>query len=153
MTFDSSVGTVTGVRAAVVSAIVMLSTACGSETDVVAEPPPPRADRAAGELEITFWPNGRGRGSTQTWTLRCDPAGGTHPNPEDACARLAAIENPFAPPPGDEICTEQYGGPEEALVEGTYRGRGVSYGLSRTNGCQIARYDRYRFLIPVSSAA
>ena len=140
-------------RAPLLIAVVLLaaSAGCGSETD--AEPDPGPGDEASAELEITFWPNGRRNGNAQRWTLTCNPAGGTHPNAADACARLAAIENPFAPPPKDEICTEQYGGPEEALVEGTYRGRAVSYGLSRTNGCQIARYERYRFLISVSSAA
>ena len=142
------------VRGVLLIAIVLLAAAgCGSETDAEPDPAPSPGDAASTELEITFWPQGRSSGNAQTWTLTCDPGGGTHPSPEDACAQLAALDDPFAPPPKDEICTEQYGGPEEALVEGTYRGRGVSYGLSRTNGCQIARYERYRFLIPVSSAA
>jgi hypothetical protein len=129
---------------------VLVGAGCGSETEPADEPAP--ADEVSAELEITFWPNGRGSGNAQTWTLTCDPPGGTHPMAADACARLAALENPFAPPPPDEICTEQYGGPEEALVEGTFRGEAVSYGLARTNGCEIARFDQYRFLIPGSAA-
>ena len=135
--------------------MVLLTAAvgCGSEAEGEAEPRTPRAGEVSAELEITFWPSGRGNSDPQTWTLTCGPAGGTHPKAAEACARLAALQNPFEPPPPDEICTEQYGGPQEALVEGMYRGEAVSYGLSRTNGCQIARWEQYRFLIPAASAA
>ena len=145
----------TRVRAALVSAIVLLAaaTGCGSEADGEAEPSSPPADEVSAELEITFWPSGRGNSDPQTWTLTCGPAGGTHPDAAEACRRLAALENPFEPPPPDEICTEQYGGPQEALVEGTYRGEAVSYGLSRTNGCQIGRWEQYGFLIRSGGAA
>ena len=46
------------------------------------------------------------------------------------------------------MCTEQYGGPEQAMITGTYRGEPVSYGLSRTNGCEIGRWESLRFLLP-----
>jgi hypothetical protein len=139
------------VRGALLLAIVVLAAGagCGSETDAESDPAPPRpGDEAGTELEITFWPQGRSSGNAQTWTLTCEPAGGTHRSPEDACARLAALEDPFAPPSPDEICTEQYGGPEEAVVSGTYRGEPVSYELARTNGCEIARFERLGFLLP-----
>jgi hypothetical protein len=101
------------------------------------------------QLEITFWPEGRSKGEAQTLTLSCDPPGGTHPNPAEACAKLAALDDPFAPPPADEICTELYGGPEEASITGTYRGEPVSYKLARTNGCEIDRYQKLSFLLPL----
>lgn len=131
-------------------AIFLLAAAagCGSETDAEPDPAPGPGDEPSIELEITFWPQGRSAGTPETWTLTCDPAGGTHRSPAEACAQLAALENPFAPPPPDEICTEQYGGPEEALVSGTHRGERVSYELSRTNGCGIARFERLGFLLP-----
>ena len=140
-------------RARLLIAIVMLaaSAGCGSETD--AEPDPGSGDEASTELEITFWPQGRSNGNAETWTLTCDPAGGTHRDPDDACARLAALQNPFAPPPPDEICTDQYGGPEEALISGTYRGEPVSYELARTNGCEIGRFERLGFLLPGAAGA
>ena len=31
----------------------------------------------------------------QHWTLRCDPAGGTHPDPAEACRVLIAAGDPF----------------------------------------------------------
>ena len=39
------------------------------------------------DLTLTLWPNGEA-GDSITWTLRCAPAGGDHPDPEAACAAL-----------------------------------------------------------------
>ncbi len=77
-----------------------------------------------------------------TWTLTCDPAGGTHPAPEQACAALAAAKDPFAPVPRDMVCTEIYGGPQTATIKGTWAGQMVISRYQRNNGCEIARWDR-----------
>jgi hypothetical protein len=86
---------------------------------------------------------------TKEWTLTC-PDRGTLPNPERACTQLAAIKKPFAPIPKNAACTEVYGGPQVADVNGRLRGRPVSASFSRTNGCEIARWNRVRFLFPDS---
>ena len=83
-------------------------------------------------------------------TLRCAPAGGTLRAPARACARLAALTNPFAPVPKGAICTEIYGGPQTARVTGTYRGRRVWTIFRRRNGCEIERWNRHAFLFPTS---
>lgn len=58
------------------------------------------------------------------------------------CAWLAVDGKAvFAPPATNQICTEQYGGPEVATVTGTFDGDAVSATFSRTNGCEIARFD------------
>lgn len=79
------------------------------------------------------------------WELRCDPATGTHPDPRAACAFLDqqadARRDPFAPVPGDVACTEIYGGPGVAAVEGRWRGRPVAATFTLTDGCQIARWQ------------
>jgi hypothetical protein len=85
----------------------------------------------------------------QTWTLTCDPAGGTHPDPAAACAALAAADDPFAPVPDDVACTQQYGGPQTATVVGTHRGEPVDAAFSRTDGCQISRWDAVAPLLVV----
>ena len=46
------------------------------------------------------------------------------------------------------MCTQQYGGPQEGTVSGTYLGRRVSASFSLTDGCQIARFKRVAFLFP-----
>ena len=71
--------------------------------------------------------------------------GSVESNLPDAHAALAAVEQfgeeAFFPVPRpDRICTQQYGGPQIAVVEGTFRGRQVHSQFSRTDGCEIARW-------------
>jgi hypothetical protein len=93
-----------------------------------------------------------GAGKTTTWTLTCDDAGkpgGTHPHPERACAALAKGAKRALPPVGKGMmCTELYGGPQTARITGVYLGQSVSSSLSRTNGCEISRWDALDGLLP-----
>jgi hypothetical protein len=84
---------------------------------------------------------------TKVWTLRC-PTGGTLPKAAQACSRLDRLDGPFAPVPKDVACTEVYGGPQVAEVRGTFQGKPVNTRFTRTDGCQIARWNRVRFLFP-----
>ena len=85
-----------------------------------------------------------------TWTLRCDPARGTLARPARACARLAAGgAKLFAPLPPNAVCTEIYGGPQKARVVGVVDGKRVWSTFTRTNGCQIDRWQRISpWLVP-----
>ncbi|HEX9230022.1 MAG TPA: serine protease inhibitor [Arthrobacter sp.] len=63
----------------------------------------------------------------------------------DSTAALAAVERHgediFFPKPGPpKMCTQQYGGPQVALVTGWFLGRDVHSTFSRTDGCEIARW-------------
>jgi Subtilisin inhibitor-like len=100
-------------------------------------------------LQIEAWPNGKDRGRPREWALHCDPAEGTHPAPEKACEQLLDLDDPFAPPPPDAVCAELYGGPAVAEVEGLFRGETVNARFSRTDGCEIGRWNRHAFLFPV----
>lgn len=111
--------------------------------------------RAAGStahttLAITYWPNGQQDGDREVWTLRCNPARGTHPRPAVACRRLqAGGQRLMAPVPAGAICTEIYGGPQVVLVKGVLQGNRVWARFTRVNGCQIARWSRLSpWLIP-----
>jgi hypothetical protein len=104
-------------------------------------------------LQIKAWPNGKGAGGGREWRLHCDRAGGTHPTPEKACEQLFALADPLAPTPRDAMCTEIYGGPAVAEVEGLYRGETVNAQFARTDGCEIARWDRHAFLFPVKPSS
>ena len=101
---------------------------------------------ASTSLNITVWPNGEGHAPKKTYTLRCNPVGGTLPHRADACAKLANLRAPFAGVPKNIACTQQYGGPQEALVIGRFRGQSVRARFSRKDGCQIDRWNRVRFL-------
>jgi hypothetical protein len=94
-------------------------------------------------LTITFWENGQRSADPDVWTLRCDPARGTHPRPELACRRLQAGGwKLVAPVAAGTICTEIYGGPQVARVVGSLEGRKVWATFTRTNGCHISRWNR-----------
>jgi hypothetical protein len=51
------------------------------------------------------------------------------------------------------MCTEQYGGPQQALVTGRFEGHSVWAMFSATNGCQISRAKRIAFLLPGFNAS
>ncbi len=103
---------------------------------------------ASTSLQITVWPNGQGHTPKRTYSLTCAPAGGTLPRPAAACSKLAALKAPFAPTPKDMACTQIYGGPQEALVTGRFRGGLIRAHFNRKNGCEISRWTRVRFLFP-----
>lgn len=122
--------------------------ACGQdETPAAGTSPEPTAatteSPAGSSVTITVDPGG-GDGA-QVYTLTCDPAGGDHPDPDAACSALADAAatdpNPLDPVPSDQICTQIYGGSQTAVIEGTVDGEPVRAELSRTNGCEIARWD------------
>lgn len=110
------------------------------------------APTASSELRITYWSEGPTKAGPRSWTLRCAPLGGTLPRPGVACQKLAGMRSPFAPVPQDAMCTQQHGGPQEALVQGLDRGRRVWARLTLRDGCQIARFKRVAFLVPTFSA-
>jgi hypothetical protein len=107
---------------------------------------------ASASLHITVWPNGADQAAKRSYTLSCGPAAGTLPYRASACTKLARLTYPFAPTPKGIACTEIYGGPQEALVTGRFRGRVVRAHFSRKDGCEIARWNRIRFLFPGASA-
>jgi hypothetical protein len=108
---------------------------------------------AATRLTVTYWPQGRDTGTPVKWTLRCGPLGGNHPSRRAACARLAKLSRPFAPVSRDAVCTQIYGGPDEALVTGVYKGRRIFTRFNLRDGCQIARWKRHQPLLPAAGAA
>jgi len=98
---------------------------------------------ATTSLTVTFWEDGSRSDDRTSWTLRCNPARGTLPRPGVACRRLAAGgARLFTRVPIDAVCTEIYGGPQVARVVGVVQGKRVWASFSRTNGCQISRWDR-----------
>jgi Subtilisin inhibitor-like len=103
------------------------------------------------DLQVTVWPKGKNGGHVVTWSLGCGPAVGTLPGPARACRLLSTLRDPFAPVPPDQICTQIYGGPQVALVRGTFLGRRVWTYFKRNDGCQIARWNRVTFLFPASA--
>jgi Subtilisin inhibitor-like len=100
------------------------------------------------ELRISFWPRGKDVGGLESWTLRCQPLGGTLRQRAQACRRLSALRAPFAPVAPGLACSHIYSGPELALVSGSFRGRRVWTYFKRTDSCQTERWNRVAFLFP-----
>jgi hypothetical protein len=92
----------------------------------------------------------RGDGSeAERYTLVCtDPVAGDVPDAAAACAHLRAMTDPFAEPAPDQVCTEQFGGPQTARVTGRWAGADVDLRLSRVNGCRIAQWDGLGPVLP-----
>ena len=106
-------------------------------------------DEAAAEPETSLEVSVTGGGEHERWTLTCEPAGGTHPDPEAACAALAEQKEALAPTPTDVACTEIYGGPQVAEVSGRIDGEAYRGVFRRTNGCEIDRWERLQPLLVV----
>jgi subtilisin inhibitor-like len=108
---------------------------------------------AQSDFDITVWPDGKGAGEPERYTLSCPEPSGDHPDPDSACEAVYQLNaEDFEPVPPDAICTEIYGGPQEARIEGTHAGAAdvvpVALDLSRENGCQIDLWDRFAKIVP-----
>ena len=115
--------------------------ACGG-TDPAAPAPAPSRTSVA----ITFDLDGEGGSAARTVRLRCPS-----PRREAACRALSALpRDAFAPPPAGQVCTEIYGGPETARIIGVVEGRRVDAVFARTDGCQIARFERVAGVLRVA---
>jgi hypothetical protein len=100
-------------------------------------------------LVITYREDSAKPAARVRWTLRCEPTGGDHPRRAAACRELERLGwRAFRAVPPDMACTELYGGPQLAIVSGTVDGRRVWVKLTRIDGCQIDRWDRFPSLLP-----
>ena len=85
----------------------------------------------------------KGGGAARELTLQCGA-----PTDSAACGAAAGVsEADLAPTPGDQACTQLYGGPETASITGTLRGARVDARFSRINGCEISRWGRVQDLL------
>ncbi|MGQ4730103.1 SSI family serine proteinase inhibitor [Streptomyces sp. Ju416(a)] len=92
-------------------------------------------------------------GADGTFELECGPTGGTHPEGQAACDRLAEAgatrsgrQELFRETPEGTMCTMIHGGDATARIVGTWEGRAVDTTASRRDGCEIARWNS---LVPV----
>lgn len=76
-------------------------------------------------------------------------AGSTLPDPAAALEEVEQFgQNIFFPQPGPpKLCTQQYGGPQVAVVTGNFHGRNVQSEFRRTDGCEIARWNALAALL------
>ena len=104
--------------------------------------------RSAGAAQLTVVLDD-GSGVRSTWTLTCQPTGGDHPDPAKACGVLGANgDKAFRPTPAGQACSQVYGGPQKALVRGTWRGKAVDAQFDLENGCEVSRWNMLLGLLP-----
>jgi hypothetical protein len=125
--------------------VVLATAACGEGSSTEEPVAPPETS-----VEVTLWPKGRDGDRERSALLECNPTGGTHDRPEEACAALEQDGAALAPVTGDAVCTQIYGGPSEARVFGTVSGQEVDVLFNRSNGCEIDRWDRLAPLLEIS---
>lgn len=112
-------------------------------TDEATLPPTPPTGEPApplnADLTVTVRPEGTGKGTT--YTLRCHPNGGDHPEVDAACTQIDQVgQSVFAPPGDGTMCSQQYGGPQTATVTGTLAGSEIDAEFNMVNGCEISRW-------------
>ena len=126
------------------------ATACGSERASGQGPAAAGGHTSAGAdsaavrlvIEVTSYPGAK----PQRWTLRCDPVGGTHPDPRTACRVLEHAKNPFAPARPSMMCPPPPSSPT-ATIKGTWFGHPVDATYTQ-NGCGLSRWRRMRPVFP-----
>jgi Subtilisin inhibitor-like len=77
------------------------------------------------------------------YTLTCEPAGGTTPDPAVACAKLLTGDNIFAPRPLKLLCPMVMEGSGRATITGTYFGREVHMVIVN-GGCDLASWAKLK---------
>jgi len=133
-----------------------------AETTVPAPSPSaefPSAGPGQGNAELAIMVTTAQGAKAVNYTLVCrdgvPAAESKHPKAAAACAALkqnAALLSP-GPPPTDQACTQQYGGPQQATVTGSVDGKAVESKFSRTDGCQIAAWNAAKDVLGSSGGA
>jgi Subtilisin inhibitor-like len=125
------------ISAAACAAVI---TACGSAAAPAGSHPAAASHPAAKPARISLDISVSGIGAkAEHWTLTCDPAGGTHPDPAAACRVLLKAKDPFGPLPRGVMCPMMLAGAKTAVVSGTWFGKRVSITL-RQGGCDLERW-------------
>jgi hypothetical protein len=94
---------------------------------------------ASTNLMIGLDADGQGGKPPQNTQVLCEEGMDTSPCPQ--LAELSASD--LAPMPPKTACTEIFGGPEVVTITGTLDGEAVDAKLTRANGCEIDRFDRF----------
>lgn len=117
-------------------AIALLTPACGTQDPATA---PPLA-----RLVVRVDDDGP-RGATPARELRLTCRA---PTDSEACGAAAGVSPAdLAPVPADRACAERFGGPQTASIRGQLRGSDVAARFTRTDACEVARWNQVRDLL------
>jgi hypothetical protein len=112
--------------------LLVLVAGCGAEEERAAPAQAPFA-----QLVVRVDPDGTGAVPAKELNVRCAAAGES-----GACRSADALKaGDFAPVSPKRACTDIFGGPETATISGQLRGKPVDARFSRSNGCEVARWE------------
>ena len=112
----------------------LLPAGCGSDE----REQPAGAPAPVTLVTVRVDPDGKGPEAPEESQIRC-----TEPRENRVCAAADDLRPAdLAPVAGDVACTQIFGGPETAEITGTLNRRKISARFSRTNGCEIARWEK-----------
>lgn len=115
--------------------------------------PPTTEEGTAMDADLTIVLTSAGSDARVERKLVCkdsQPAeGSTVRDADAACAALTQHGEKvfFELPDRNRICTQQYGGPQQARVTGTISGREVDKQFSLTDGCKISEWNSMQALL------
>jgi hypothetical protein len=130
------------VRALALAALLLLLTALAA----------PASAGTAPSVRLSFRVDD-GEGTVRSAKLRCSggsaaATGYLKRAPARHCRRVRKLTTFLATrPPRDRVCTQVYGGPETARVEGRIGDRAVHRSFDRADGCGSADWDRMGSLL------
>ena len=113
---------------------------CGSDSGTQAGGP----TGELASLTVTVDDDGA-KGADKPRELKLDCA---KPTDSQACGAAAGVSAAdLRRTGGDVACTQIYGGPEEASIKGEIRGEPVNATFTRTDGCEISRWESVKALL------
>ncbi len=124
--------------AALLGAAALLAPPAAAQAMGLPLPVPYPRSAAEGSLSVRY---DDGSGSPRTYDVACDGAR-TRQRDMNACRRLEQLDGPLGAVQPGQMCSMIYGGPQTATVNGMWRGRPVTETYRRTNGCEVARWNR-----------
>ncbi len=98
------------------------------------------------KVDLAFTLSGYGHAAPLHRTLRCDPPGGTEPQPAVACRVLLRLKHPFAPLPKGIACPMIIGIGGRIVVTGTWFGQRV-HRVILDGGCDFGLFHTVSTLL------
>jgi hypothetical protein len=123
--------------AALAATVAVGLAGCGAADDSTTTQAAPTATGQT-EIVVTLDPDGKGGKPPLAEIVACPG------RDADACDAIDALPaDPAAPVPSATACTEIYGGPDTLAIQGTLHGEPIDARFTRSDGCEIDRFDRF----------
>jgi hypothetical protein len=137
-------------RGALIAACGLAAAACGSAAAPTAAAPASSASSgaastgattSAAKVSLRIEKTGGSGSAPQHWTLQCEPAGGSFPDPATACAKLTKLRTIFSPAQRHVMCPMIMADARSYIVSGTFLGQKVHQSIV-DGGCQLSRWSQ-----------